>query len=118
MSIQVGRANPRVRINKFVLFEMLSFVFKDFQMLELLLKLCRASHKIAVDNRALLVRMCGQRGMVFSLRDSLSLVDPDFLERVSLLKFSGSLTLGDSLDDARMLARMNPRKVFIERLAI
>lgn len=50
MSILIGRSTPRVRVNKFVLFEMLSFVFKDFQMLELLLKMCRGSNKLALEN--------------------------------------------------------------------
>ena len=58
MSILIGKSAPRVRINKFIMFEMLAFVFKDFQIFELLLKLSRGSFKLAVGNQDLLKRMC------------------------------------------------------------
>jgi hypothetical protein len=50
MSLKIGKSSPSVRINKFLLFDLLSFVFKDFQIFELLLKLCKESYKIAVVN--------------------------------------------------------------------
>jgi len=58
MSLLIGKSAPRVRINKFIIFEMLGFVFKDFQIFELLLKLSRGSYKLAVGNQVLLKRMC------------------------------------------------------------
>ncbi len=58
MSILIGRSQPRVRVSKFILFDLLSFVFKDFQIFELLLKLSRPTSQLAITNRDLLKRMC------------------------------------------------------------
>ena len=54
MSLQIGRATPRVRINKYIVIEILAYVFKDFQMFELLLKLSRDSYRMAVKNQDLI----------------------------------------------------------------
>ena len=58
MSLLVGKSKPRVRINKFLIIDMFSYVFNDFQMFELLLKLSKDSYKIAVNNQELIKRMC------------------------------------------------------------
>lgn len=89
-------------------------------MLELLQKLCRHSHKLAVDNRDLLIRMCNERGMVFHLPSDTSLNyfahSPEHLNKVSLLKFVGTLNISDRRQDLQLFGRLSERKVFIDKL--
>ena len=121
MSILIGRATPyRVRINKFLLFDMLSFVFKDFQILELLLKLSKKTYTLAVNNQDLLRHICLEKGMRFSLfageQPWLWQANLEYLPRVSLLKVCGHFTMDDGLADVEALGKLDPRKVFIESL--
>jgi len=89
MSLVVGKS--RVRISKYIVIELLSFVFKDFQLFELLLKLSRDSFRIAVGNRKLIRTMCQERGIVFSLPPDLALnmVCTGHLSRVGLFRLKG-----------------------------
>jgi|LauGreDrversion4_2_1035121.scaffolds.fasta_scaffold790991_1 hypothetical protein len=118
MSILIGRGKPqRVRVNKFILFDLLSYVFKDFQIFELLLKLSKTTATLALDNRSLLLRMCNEHGINFALNEetdinSLSL---EFLERVSLLKLCGKLQINE-ISDFEFLSRLNPRKITLSSL--
>ena len=64
MSLIVGK-NKEVRINKFLIFDIFSYVFNDFQTLEVLLKLCKTSKKLVIGNRSLLEKMCEMKGMNF-----------------------------------------------------
>ena len=71
MSLVVGK-HKNVRINKYLLFEIMAFVFKDFQIFELLIKLCRTSKSLALKNRSVLEKICSQKGMYFSQEQPLN----------------------------------------------
>lgn len=118
MSLLIGKSQPRVRINKFIIFEMLGFVFKDFQILELLLKLSRGSYKLAVGNQDLLKRMCQEHGMYFTFgaETPLNEICQEYLSRVSLLRIRGHIQVSDDLEAIKHLQAMNPSKVVIDTL--
>ena len=116
MSLVVGKS--RVRISKYIVIELLSFVFKDFQLFELLLKVSRDSFRIAVNNRTLIKTMCQEKGIVFSLPPDLPLntVCTGHLSRVGLFRLKGAFQIGDGLEDVEALKAIDPNKVQLEQL--
>lgn len=67
-----------------------------------------------------MIRMCNERGMVFRLPSDFDLnhvaQNPAYLNKVSLLKLMGAISITDRLEDVVMLGTLMPNRVFIDRL--
>ena len=57
MSIRVGKSKKLI-VNKYLLFEILSYVFRDFQIVELLTKMSKTCSSIVKNNMELLDKLC------------------------------------------------------------
>lgn len=99
-ALRIGK-NRNLVLSKYLVFEIFSYVYKDFQTIQILLSLGKQGARMVMQNRDLLFRI--HRGnnqsssVVFKMNDKLSLgfVDQVHLHNVNLMKITGGLELTD-----------------------
>ena len=115
MSIKVGKSKKLV-MSKYLLFEIMSYVFRDFQIVELLSRMGKTCKDIVSKNMDLLDNICQRKGQEFKCPTNLNYVDAVLFTKVKLLRMKGEFQITDNILDLLYLEKLNPQKYLIESL--
>ena len=113
--LRIGR-NKSIKMNKYIVLEIFSFVFSDYQSIQILMKLGKQGANMVINNKELLFRIHKLSGksssMLFRLNDYLMVdkIDIDHLKMVDFMRIRGAYAMRD--DSWRIFSDLKDFKNF------
>ena len=96
MSIRIGK-KKNMRMSKYILFEIFSYVYQDYQSIQIIMKMGKEGARLVLKNRELLFKiheLSNQSSAIdFKMNDGLGLdlVDLSHLNSVNFLRLNGPI---------------------------
>ena len=104
MSIKIGK-NKNLKLSKYLVFEIFSYVYSDYQAIQVIINLGKQGAKLVLKNREILTRItqfANQSSAInFHLSDKLSLkeINIEHLSNVNIFTLSGSYEFTDEIGE-------------------
>ena len=98
--LRIGQKKS-IKMNKYLIFEIFSFVFSDYQSIQILIKLGKQGANMVINNKELLFRIHKLSGksssMLFKMNDYLMInkIDIEHLKMVDFMRIRGAYAMRD-----------------------